>query len=71
LLEADAICGPQDLVCRVVGQDTEHLQDIMNTITATPAIRRCPSHVVLTRQVAPRTMPLIEAAAQPSRGGSG
>ena len=71
LLEADAISGPQDLICRVVAQDTEHLQDIVNQITASPAIRRCTSYIVLTRQVPPRTMPLIEAAAQPSRGASG
>lgn len=68
LLEADAISGPQDLVCRVVARDTEHLQEIVNRLTATPAIRRCTSHIVLTRQVPPRTTPLIEAAAQPRRG---
>lgn len=68
LLEADAISGPQDLICRVVARDTEHLQSIVNQLTATPAIRRCTSYIVLTRQVPPRTMPLIEAAAQPSRG---
>ena len=65
LLEADAISGPQDLICRVVARDTEHLQEIVNQITATPAIRRCTSYIVLTRQVPPRTTPLIEAAAQP------
>ena len=32
-----------------------------------PAIRRCTSYIVLTRQVPPRTSPLIEAAAQPPR----
>jgi DNA-binding Lrp family transcriptional regulator len=71
LLEADAISGPQDLICRVVARDTEHLQQIVNALTATPAIRRCTSYIVLTRQVPPRTMPLIEAAAQPSRGTNG
>ena len=68
LLEADAISGPQDLICRVVARDTEHLQEIVNLLTATPAIRRCTSYIVLTRQVPPRTTPLIEAAAQPGRG---
>jgi DNA-binding Lrp family transcriptional regulator len=68
LLEADAISGPQDLICRVVARDTEHLQEIVNQLTATPAIRRCTSYIVLTRQVPPRTAPLIEAAAQPGRG---
>lgn len=67
LLEADAISGPQDLVCRVVARDTEHLQEIVNRLTATPAIRRCTSYIVLTRQVPPRTTPLIEAAAQPAQ----
>ena len=70
LLEADAISGPQDLICRVVARDTEHLQEIVNRITATPAIRRCTSYIVLTRQVPPRTRPLIEAAARPARGRS-
>ena len=67
LLEADAISGPQDLICRVVARDTEHLQEIVNRLTATPAIRRCTSYIVLTRQVPPRMTPLIEAAAQPAR----
>jgi DNA-binding Lrp family transcriptional regulator len=68
LLEADAISGQQDLICRVVARDTEHLQEIVNLIAATPAIRRCTSYIVLTQQVPPRTTPLIEAAAQPGRG---
>ncbi len=68
LLEADAISGPQDLICRVVARDTEHLLEIVNELTATPAIRRCTSYIVLTRQVPPRTEPLIEAAAQPAHG---
>jgi DNA-binding Lrp family transcriptional regulator len=62
VLEADAISGPQDLVCRVVARDTEHLQDIVNHLLATPAIQRCTSHIVLSRQVPPRTGPLVAAA---------
>jgi DNA-binding Lrp family transcriptional regulator len=68
LLEADAISGPQDLICRVVAHDTEHLQEIVNKLTATRAIRRCTSYIVLTRQVPPRTAPLIAAAARRSAG---
>ncbi len=68
LLEADAISGPQDLICRVVARDTEHLQAIVNRLAGTPAIRRCTSYIVLSRQVPPRTTPMIEAAAQPARG---
>ncbi len=62
LLEADAISGPQDLICRVVARDTEHLQEVVNRLLATPAIRRCTSYIVLSRQVPPRTGPLVDAA---------
>jgi DNA-binding Lrp family transcriptional regulator len=63
LLEADAISGPHDLVCRVVARDTEHLQEVLNRLLAEPAIRHCTSHIVLSRQVPPRTAPLVAAAA--------
>jgi DNA-binding Lrp family transcriptional regulator len=62
ILEADAISGPQDLICRVVARDTEHLQELVNRLLATPAIRRCTSYIVLSRQVPPRTGPLIASA---------
>jgi DNA-binding Lrp family transcriptional regulator len=62
VLEADAISGPQDLICRVVARDTEHLQTLVNELLRTPAIRRCTSYIVLSRQVPPRTAPLVAAA---------
>ena len=64
VLEADAISGPQDLVCRVVARDTEHLQEIVNGLVASEAIQRCTSHIVLSRQVSPRTAPLLRSAAR-------
>jgi DNA-binding Lrp family transcriptional regulator len=70
VLEADAISGPQDVICRIVARDTEHLQALVNELLRTPAIRRCTSYIVLSRQVPPRTGPLVEAAgatAQPRR----
>src|SRR2546423_52158 len=67
VLEAGAISGPQDLICRVVARDTEHLQDLVNHMLATPAIRRCTSYIVLSRQVPPRTGPLVEAAGRRGR----
>jgi DNA-binding Lrp family transcriptional regulator len=62
VLEADAVSGPQDLICRVVARDTEHLQELVNELLGTPAIRRCTSYIVLSRQVPPRTGPLVQAA---------
>jgi DNA-binding Lrp family transcriptional regulator len=62
ILEADAVSGPQDMVCRIVARDTEHLQELINRLLAAPAIRRCTSYIVLSRQVPPRTSPLVAAA---------
>lgn len=62
VLEADGVSGPQDLICRVVARDTEHLQELVNELLQTPAIRRCTSYIVLSRQVPPRTGPLVAAA---------
>jgi DNA-binding Lrp family transcriptional regulator len=64
VLEADGVSGPQDLVCRVVARDTEHLQEIVNRLLGTPAIQRCTSHIVLSRQVPSRTAPLVAQAAR-------
>ncbi|HEX2085743.1 MAG TPA: Lrp/AsnC family transcriptional regulator [Solirubrobacteraceae bacterium] len=62
VVEADAISGPQDLLCRLVARDTEHLQEIVNRILTTAAIRRSTSYIVLSQQVKPRTGPLVAAA---------
>ena len=62
VLEADAISGPQDVICRLVARDTEHLQVLVNELLRTPAIRRCTSYIALSRQVPPRTGPLVRAA---------
>jgi DNA-binding Lrp family transcriptional regulator len=65
VLEADGVSGPQDLICRVVARDTEHLQELVNELLQTPAIRRCTSYIVLSRQVPPRTGPLVASAGAP------
>jgi DNA-binding Lrp family transcriptional regulator len=62
VIEADATSGPHDLICRVVARDTAHLQELVNTMLATSVIWRCTSYIVLTRQVPPRSGPLVAAA---------
>ncbi len=64
VIEADAISGPQDVLCRLVARDTEHLQEVVNRLLATPAIRRSTSYIVLSQQVRPRTGPLVDAAGE-------
>jgi DNA-binding Lrp family transcriptional regulator len=61
VLEADAVSGPQDLICRVAARDTEHLQEIVNRLLATTAINRSTSYVVLSRPIRPRVQPLVNA----------
>jgi DNA-binding Lrp family transcriptional regulator len=61
VLEVDAVSGPQDLICRVAARDTEHLQELVNRLLATDAIRRSTSYVVLSRPIRPRIQPLVDA----------
>ena len=62
VMEADAISGDQDLICRIVARDTEHLQELINRLLTSAAIRRATSYIVLSRQVPPRTAPLVASA---------
>jgi DNA-binding Lrp family transcriptional regulator len=62
VLEATATSGPSDLLCRIVAQDTEHLQEIVNRLLSNNAIRRSTSYIALSRQIPFRTGPLVAAA---------
>ena len=64
VLEAYGTTGPRDLLCRVVARDNEHLQEVINAILQTTAVRRSTSYIAMSRQIAPRTLPLVQAAAQ-------
>lgn len=61
VLESDAVSGPQDLICRIAARDTEHLQEIVNRLLASDAIRRSTSYIVLSRPIRPRVQPLVDA----------
>ena len=68
LIEAHAVSGTHDLLCRVVARDTEHLQEIVNRIVAGPAIQRSTSWIVLSHPVPARVGPLVAAAAAGDAG---
>jgi DNA-binding Lrp family transcriptional regulator len=61
VMEAIATSGDRDLLCRVVAKDPEHLQEIVNTLLATDAIRHSTSYIVLSRPIRPRVQPLVDA----------
>jgi DNA-binding Lrp family transcriptional regulator len=67
VLEAHATSGPRDLLVRIVARDTEQLQEIVNRLLSTSAIRRSTSYIALSRQIPYRTGPLVKAAASPRR----
>jgi DNA-binding Lrp family transcriptional regulator len=64
VIEAHGTSGSLDLLCRVVARDNEHLQDVLNLILSNAAVRRSTSHIALSRQIAFRTGPLVNAAAR-------
>ena len=66
VLESDAVSGPQDLICRIAARDTEHLQEIVNSLLASDAIRRSTSYIVLSRPIRPRVQPLVDAVGRAS-----
>lgn len=63
VIEAYGTSGPRDLLCRIVARDNEHLQEIINRLLTTTAIRRSTSYIVLSRQVDHRTDLLVREAA--------
>ena len=63
VLEAHGTSGDRDLLCRVVAHTPGHLQEIVNRILETPAVRRSTSYVALSEQIGFRTARLVEAAA--------
>ena len=62
VIEAHGTTGPLDLLCRIAARDNEHLQEILNRILSSPAIRRTTSYIAMSRQIEFRTQPLVEAA---------
>jgi DNA-binding Lrp family transcriptional regulator len=70
VLEATATSGPSDLLCRIVARDTEHLQDIVNRILSSAAIRRSTSYIALSEQIPYRTGPLLTTTADQATSSS-
>jgi DNA-binding Lrp family transcriptional regulator len=62
VLEAHAITGPGDLVCRVVARTNEHLQQVINRMLEVQGIDRTTTHIALSEQVHYRVLPLVGQA---------
>ncbi len=61
VVEAHGVSGPRDLLVRIVARDTDHLQQVINEVLGTPAVRRSTSYISLSEQIAHRTGPLVDS----------
>lgn len=62
ILEVHGTSGPADLLCRVVAQNTSHLQEIIARVLASPAVQRTDTSIALSTQIPYRAAPLLSAA---------
>jgi DNA-binding Lrp family transcriptional regulator len=69
VIEAYATTGTGDVHCRLAATSNEDLQTLLLELNKSDAIRRSTSVVILSRLVAPRTLPLLQQhqRAAPSR----
>ena len=65
MLEAHTTTGAGDLLVRVVARDNTHLQEVIDTVVATPAVARTSTVIALQDVVRHRTLPLLEEAVRP------
>ncbi|WP_084959291.1 Lrp/AsnC family transcriptional regulator [Thermoactinospora rubra] len=62
ILEVHGTSGQHDLLCRVVARSTDHLQDVIAAILASPAVQRTDTTIALSTQIPYRIEPLLDAA---------
>ncbi|MEU0462924.1 Lrp/AsnC family transcriptional regulator [Amycolatopsis sp. NPDC006131] len=59
VIEANAVAGDADLLCRVVARDNAGLEEVLQQIIAVDGVERTSTEVVLSRRLMPRISPLI------------
>jgi DNA-binding Lrp family transcriptional regulator len=62
VLEAHTITGGADLMVRLVARSNADLQRVIDLVVAHSTVRRASTVIVLSTEIAPRTLPLIESA---------
>lgn len=63
VLEVHKVTGPGDLLCRVVGRDTEHLHGVVERVLALPGVERTTTALVL-HTVSEQVHPSADAIAR-------
>ncbi|GAA2361900.1 Lrp/AsnC family transcriptional regulator [Nonomuraea africana] len=62
ILEVHGTSGQHDLLCRVVARSTDHLQEVIARILASPAVERSDTTIALSTQIPYRIEPLIASS---------
>jgi DNA-binding Lrp family transcriptional regulator len=62
VLEAHTITGAADLMVRLVARSNADLQRVIDLVVASPDVVRAATVIVLATEIAPRVLPLLDAA---------
>ena len=65
VLEVHTITGSGDLLCRIVARSNTDLQRVIDQVVSYHGIVRASTIIALAEQIPYRTLPLVQAAAQP------
>jgi DNA-binding Lrp family transcriptional regulator len=63
VIEAHALAGEGDIICRVAARTNEHLMELVQAILSTDGVRRSRTAISLEQFIAHRTLPLVKDAA--------
>ena len=63
VIEAHALAGEGDIICRVAARSNDHLMEIVQAILSTDGVRRSRTAISLEQFIAHRTLPLIRDVA--------
>jgi len=61
VLEAHTITGGADMMVRLVARSNADMQRVIDQVVAAPSVRRASTVIVLTTEIAPRVIPLVES----------
>jgi DNA-binding Lrp family transcriptional regulator len=59
VIEAHAVAGEGDIICRVAARSNDHLMELVQAILSTPGVRRSRTAISLEQFISHRTLPLI------------
>ena len=59
VIEAHALAGEGDIICRVAARSTDHLMEVVQSILSTPGVRRSRTAISLEQFISHRTLPLV------------